>query len=346
MSNIQVTLKTAKSLVAACLRSNLVPLVKGSPGMGKSAIIHEIAREKGLKVIDLRLSQCDVVDLLGFPMIGTSGKAGYQPMDTFPLATDTVPVGFNGWLLFLDEITSAPPSIQAASYKLVLDRMVGQHPLHAQCYIVSAGNLETDNAVVEPMSTALQSRLVHIEVKVDAQEWLEWANKKQFDVRITSYINWKKEAGLFNFNPNHTECTFACSRTWEFTNRLIANLSEKDKTMLPLLSGTLGEGTAREFIAFAKIYEALPRIEDILAKPETHHVPSEVSIQYALTGALAAVTTAENLDKVVIYLERMNAEMQMITFKSIILRGGITLSKNPVFRKWTAKFADMINEEV
>lgn len=346
MSNIQVTLKTAKLMVVKALSKNLVPLVKGSPGCGKSAIIHEIAKEKNLKVIDVRLAQCDPTDLLGLPMIGASGKAGYQPMDTFPLSTDKVPVGYNGWLLFFDEITSAPPSVQSACYKILLDRKIGIHDLHPQCYMVGAGNLETDNAVVEPMSTALQSRLTHMEVKVDAQEWLEWANKNNFDVRITSYINWKKEAGLFNFNPNHTECTFACNRTWEFTNRLIEGMSEKDKLMLPLLAGTLGEGTAREFIAFIKIYEALPRIEDILAKPDTHNVPSEVSIQYALTGALAAVTTAENLDKVVIYLERMNAEMQMITFKSIILRGGITLSKNPVFRKWTAKFADMINEEV
>lgn len=84
--------------------------------MGKSDIIRNIANRNKLKVIDMRLSQSDPVDLSGFPSINhEANKASYKPMDTFPLSTDKIPDGFNGWVLFLDEINSAPISVQAAA---------------------------------------------------------------------------------------------------------------------------------------------------------------------------------------------------------------------------------------
>jgi MoxR-like ATPase len=132
-------------------------------------------------------------------------------MDTFPLETDPIPDGYNGWLLFFDEINSAPKAIQASAYKLVLDRKVGQTKLHKNCAIVAAGNLETDGAIVEEMSTALQSRMVHIELQVDVEQWVAWAQKKGIHHMITSYIQFKP--GMLNtFKADHTDKTYACPR--------------------------------------------------------------------------------------------------------------------------------------
>ena len=111
---MQVKISAAIPIITQLIRAKLVPLVKGSPGVGKSDIIHKIAADFGLKVIDLRLAQCDPTDMLGFPQIQGS-KAGYVPMETFPIESDEIPKGYNGWLLFLDELTSAPKSIQAAA---------------------------------------------------------------------------------------------------------------------------------------------------------------------------------------------------------------------------------------
>jgi len=113
---IEVNTKEAKELIIDCIKSNLVCMLTGSPGVGKSALIHGIADEHNLQVIDVRLGQCDPSDLLGFPMVDKeSGKADYMPMSTFPLESDPLPAGKAGWLLFLDEMNSAPMAVQAAS---------------------------------------------------------------------------------------------------------------------------------------------------------------------------------------------------------------------------------------
>lgn len=111
---MELKISQAIPVIQGLMKAKLVPLVKGSPGVGKSDIIHGIAKTFNLKVIDLRLAQCDPTDMLGFPQI-KDGKADYVPMATFPLEGDELPKGYDGWLLFMDELTSAPKAIQAAA---------------------------------------------------------------------------------------------------------------------------------------------------------------------------------------------------------------------------------------
>lgn len=111
---MQVKISQAIPMLASYIRAKLVPMLVGSPGCGKSQIIYKIAEDYNLKVIDLRLSQCDPTDLAGFPTVAGK-KADYVPMAHFPIEGDPIPAGYSGWLLFLDEATSAPPAIQAAA---------------------------------------------------------------------------------------------------------------------------------------------------------------------------------------------------------------------------------------
>jgi len=110
--------------IDVCTKANVVPYVVSSPGIGKSSIVAQVAKKNKLKLIDLRLSQCTPEDLQGFPM-RTGDKATFTPFDIFPLEGEEVPEGYNGWLILLDEMSSAPKSVQAAAYKLILDRQVG-----------------------------------------------------------------------------------------------------------------------------------------------------------------------------------------------------------------------------
>lgn len=91
-----------KEYVIRCLSAGLVPFIQGSPGIGKSAIIHKIADEFNLHVIDVRLSQCDPVDLQGLPHFDSKGNANFVPFDTFPIENRPLPVDKDGWLLFLN----------------------------------------------------------------------------------------------------------------------------------------------------------------------------------------------------------------------------------------------------
>lgn len=336
MNCTQVTHSQAASMLTACIRARLVPMLWGSPGIGKSGIVYQIAKQYNLKVIDLRLSQCDPTDLLGMPNI-QGNRAGYFPMNTFPIEGDEIPEGYSGWLLFLDEFTSAVRAVQAAAYKLVLDRMVGIHKLHKNVAIVCAGNKASDNAIVEEMSTALQSRLVHLELILDHKEWLNWFSEFGGDHRVGDHIKFKP-TNLYTFKPDHTDHTYACPRTWEFASRLLEVTDDDSPDRLPLLAGTLSEGVAREFVTFLKIYDTLPKISQIVANPIGTRMPEEPSVLFALTGALAQNADMENFDKLSIYINRMPMEFQVFTLKDAVRRN-LELRKHKEIQKWFANTA-------
>ena len=273
---------------------------------------------------------------MGFPTI-TGEKASYKPMDTFPIEGDTVPKGYNGWLLFLDELNSAPPAIQSAAYKVILDRMVGNHKLHKNVAIVAAGNLETDNAIVQPMSTALQSRMAHLELVVDSKEWVDWASSNEVDHRITSYINFRPDA-LYSFSPDHTDKTYASPRTWEFANRILQVTDAASSEALPMLAGTISEGVAREFLGFCKIHLSLPKLAEIIANPTSIKVPDEPSVLFAMTGALGNNAAEDNIGALMKFISRLPVEFQVVSLREIVRRNK-KLIQHEAVREWVTKSA-------
>ena len=326
MSIIEVTMKDAKEFVLDYLQAGLVPNLVSSPGVGKSALAKEIARENNLKLLDVRLSQADPTDLNGFPFIldkdAERPKAGYVPMDIFPVEGDPIPEGYSGWLLLLDELPSAPRNVQAAAYKLILDRMVGMHNLHPACACIAAGNKITDHAIVNELSTALQSRLVHLVIKVCQKAWDEWSIPAKIDHRIRSFLNFEEKM-LHQFNPTHNDLTYPCPRTWEFLSQILTNWKKRGiedipRRKLPVLAGTIGEGAARKFMTFVKVYDKLPSLEDILADPDRVPFGDDPSMQYALTGMLAEKFTKENSDLLVRFLQRLEIDFQLITLRAAI----------------------------
>lgn len=333
---MQVKISQAITMLTQMIKARLVPMLVGSPAVGKSSIAHQIAAQYNLKVIDLRLSQCDPTDLMGFPTI-KGDKASYVPMDTFPVEGDPIPAGYSGWMLFLDELNGAPLAVQKAAYKLILDRMVGSHHLHKNVAIIAAGNLETDGAAVETMSTALQSRLIHLELVADPHEWVEWASANNVDHRITSFIGFKP-SNLYTFSPDHTDKTYASPRTWHFASQILAITPDGSKDLLPILAGTISEGVAREFISFCKIHESLPKIHEIAASPKTTNVPSEPSILYALTGSIGAHADEGTIAPLLEYVSRMPAEFQVVTLREVIRRNR-KLMAAPAVQSWISKSA-------
>ena len=261
-----------------------------------------------------------------------------MPMETFPLAGEEVPDGYSGWLIFLDEFNSATQAVQKAAYRVTLDRQVGQHDLHDRAVCVAAGNLETDNAIVETMPTPLQSRMVHLKLNADSQVWVDWAVTHGIDYRITSFINFKPSL-LYNFDPDHSDMTYASPRTWEFANRLIKDVSSlKPFTYLPLLSGTVGEGPARELLAFCRIHDQLPKMSEIKARPEEVPVSQEPSILYALSGALASHADKNNIEGLMKFINRMPPEFQVVTLREMIKRNREILDL-PAIQQWASKNA-------
>jgi MoxR-like ATPase len=318
----------------------LVPMVSSSPGMGKSDIIRTIADLFKLKVIDLRVSQCEPVDMQGYPGV-IDGRMTFHIPEYFPIETDKVPDGYDGWLLFLDEFNSGTKQAEAAAYKLILDRAVYKHKLHPRCLIAAAGNLTTDRAIVNTQSTATTSRLNHYRMRIDHKVWVDWANAHEIDHRIISLIKFKPEL-LHRFDPSTNELTFPCPRTWEFASKVITGGEAIDHINKIRLAGTIGEGAAVELATYSEIYQNLPTIEQILANPKSGwKVPKEPSEQYAVTTMLAHNSTPDSIEKIIIAINRLPVEMQIVTFKDIYKRTPI-LKGHPVIKDWIATNSSVI----
>lgn len=316
MTIFKLTPKQVRGAVIECMEANLVPFITSSPGLGKSAIVAQIAKDFSLTLIDLRLSQCAPEDLMGLPMkdgAGNAARSRFVPFSMFPLEGDPVPG--NGWILFLDEFNSASKMVQAAAYKLALDRMVGQAKLHPNCFVVAAGNLATDRAIVNPLSTAMQSRVIHIEMEVSHPDFMSHAVKADYDHRILGFLEFQP-GKLHSFKPDHQDRTFACPRTWEFASRLIKD-KPFDKISLPLLAGTLSDGVAKEFHAFMQEYSNLPSYSAIVADPANLLIPSSPSTRYALVTMLLDKFDASDFKHVAIYIRRLPPEFQVIYFRGV-----------------------------
>lgn len=336
---MDISPKELEQAIVRTLFARLTPYISGSPGIGKSDIIKNIAEELNLELIDVRLSQLDSTDISGFPMI-KGDKTEFIPPAIFPIESDPIPKNKDGYLLFLDELSSASLATQAAAFKLILDRKVGQYNLHPRVAIVGAGNKATDKAIVNRMSTPMQSRMIHFNLVVSHTDWLSWANNNNIDPRITSFIEFRPQL-LHNFNPDHKDNTYPCPRTWVFTHKLIKDVKQFTDLDSKIVAGTIGEGAAREFKAFTEIYESLPTINKIKENPETIQLSDKPDILYALTGLIASNINKENINQLIKFVERFPLEFQIITWISAINRNKEIYSL-PRIKQWIKEHAKSV----
>lgn len=222
-----------------------------------------------------------------------------------------------------DEINAAPRSMLAALYKLILDRKVGMQNLHPDTYIICAGNRAMDRAIVNNMGTAMQSRLSHLELISNTKEWVEdVAIPMQFDSRVVAFINAYPDR-LNTFDPQNEDISFACPRTWEFTNNICKQL-EPDKgipdEVIPLIAGTLGEGVAVEFVQFTQVFKDIPSLDQVLKDPEGCFIPDTPTMQWATVCSLAQKHSIEEFAKVSKYIDRYRLSFKLIYHKTILSR--------------------------
>lgn len=344
LSAFTCTPRQTRKFIVRCMLSGLVPFVQSSPAMGKSALVASIANEYGLELIDHRLSTSAPEDLSGLPHFREDGTATFAPFDTFPTEDMKVPEGKQGWMIFLDEFNSASKMVQAAAYKLVLDRMVGQKKLHPNVVLVAAGNLSTDRAIVNPISTAMQSRLVHLTMELNHQEFMEdVAIKQGWDNRIIAFLNYKPSL-LHDFRPDHNEKTFCSPRTWEFVNKLLAGQDQVRDEEAPLYAGAITSGVAVDFIQFTKVFESLPNVDAITARPEDVALPADAATRWATITHLVEKVTTDNFDPIAVYIGRFSADFRVLFFRMMMTRKP-ALRAHPAFRKAMVELSRYLHDD-
>lgn len=328
------TPRQVRKFINEILQAGLVPFVQSSPGMGKSTIMRSVAAENNLKLIDHRLSTSAPEDLSGLPEFYSNDfgqrRARFVPFgDLFPLEGDSLPQGKEGWMLFLDEFNSASKSVQAAAYKLILDRQVGQYNLHSNVVVTAAGNLAGDRAITNALSTAMQSRVVHLEMQVNFEEWLyDVALKENYDSRIIAYLS-QFPSKLMDFRPDHKDKTFCCPRTWEFVNRMITGKVVTDGDAM-LLAGTITSGTAVDFVQFCKIYMNLITIDQILADPTKCPLPGDQNMRWATITHMMEKVNDKNFAQLCTYADRFDVSFRILFYRSTLVRNP-ALRQSPTF---------------
>jgi hypothetical protein len=252
----------------------------GPPGIGKSELVEGITEELNGFMIDLRLGQMDPTDIRGIPFYNKDiGKMDWAPPIELP--DEAFASQWPVVVLFLDEMNSAAPAVQAAGYQLILNRRVGKYRLPDNVVIVAAGNRESDKGVTYRMPTPLANRFIHAEMKVDFPSYQEWAVANKIHKDVVGYLSFAKQ-DLYDFDAKSSSRAFATPRSWTFVSQLLDDEDTDDETLTNLIAGTVGEGLAVKFMAHRKIAGRMPKPEDILNGKVTDLKVKEVSAMYSL----------------------------------------------------------------
>tara|TARA_R110000803_G_scaffold41704_4_gene89602 strand:+ start:7187 stop:8284 length:1098 start_codon:yes stop_codon:yes gene_type:complete len=289
--DLQVKSTQVISIARRAIAANQPCFLWGAPGIGKSDVVRQVADEIGNSVvIDMRLALMEPTDLRGYPFrnLETNQMEWAPPAD---LPTDEFASQYEYVILFLDELNSAPPSVQAAAYQLVLNGRVGQYVLPKNVRIIAAGNRETDRGVTYRMPAPLANRFRHINMTHDFGAWMTWALLNEVHPDVIGYLSYAKQ-DLFDFDPKTSSQAFATPRSWSVVSGMIAvdgfdtaDIFEQKAE----IAGAVGEGMAAKFIEHRRISGTMPNPEDILngkVKKLNPKLSSEISAKYSLVVGL------------------------------------------------------------
>lgn len=274
--------KAKNALRHAMLRKRPV-FLWGAPGIGKSDVVAQIADSLDAAMIDVRLSLWEPTDIKGIPYFDTNvGKMVWgQPSE---LPDEEFASKYENVVLFLDEMNSAAPSVQAAAYQLILNRRVGEYRLPDNVMIIAAGNREADKGVTYRMPSPLANRFVHLEMAVSFDDWFQWAVNNNIHADVVGYLQFAKQ-DIYTFDPKAGSRSFATPRSWSFVSELLEDALDEGTTT-DLVAGAIGEGLAVKFMAHRKVASDMPNPTDILEGKVKELKTKEISAMYSLTVSL------------------------------------------------------------
>jgi len=313
--------------------------VWGAPGIGKSSIVKQIAEQKELDFLDLRLSLLDPTDLKGIPFFNAETKEGVWAKPSF-LPSDPDSKG----ILFLDEINTAPPAVQASAYQLILDRKVGEYELPKGWSIVAAGNRENDRGVVYKMPPPLANRFVHFEMEVDFDDWKAWAYGAGIESAIIGYLAYDKSM-LFTFDPTSNEKAFATPRSWEYVDSIVKSGIDTE-LILDSISGAVGREAAVGYSSFKKVMKQLPDLNTILDGTLTELNEDDPKVLMALAiglvNALRENPSDDAIKNVLDFSLQLPGEFAIMLVKDM-QQNGLDVEGSAAWGEWVRKFAYLLS---
>lgn len=282
--NRTITSIEARASLKKCFEKQRPVFLWGPPGIGKSELVADITAEMKGHMIDLRLGQMDPTDIRGIPFYNKeNGLMDWAPPIDLP--SDELAKQYPVVVLFLDEMNSSAPAVQAAAYQLILNRRVGKYKLPDNVVMVAAGNRESDKGVVYRMPTPLANRFIHQEMRVDFESWEQWAVKNKIHKDVIGYLAYSKQ-DLYDFDPKSSSRAFATPRSWSFVSEILSDEDTDKNVLLNLIAGAVGEGLAVKFMAHRKVASQMPNPTDILDGKVKDLEIKDISAMYSLVVSM------------------------------------------------------------
>lgn len=324
----------------------------GPPGVGKSQMIKQLAKEleirtgKKVNLTDVRLILFNPIDLRGIPTFNAEKTlAVWLKPKIFDMDASNKVIN----ILFLDEISAAPQSVQAAAYQITLDRIIGEHKLPDNCIVIAAGNRVTDKSVAYKMPRALANRLMHLEIIPEVSSWLDWAVRSGINEKVLGFISFKSDY-LYEREISQDDLAFTTPRTWEMVSDVLNGISDDVSFVYPMIAGLVGKGVASEFRAWAKVYQFLPSMKEVFGGARVA-VPKATDQMYALISSMICYAR-EHTDNMREIENSLNFAMGFPPDFGVVLIKGYTniskefklkLTKSYAFTKWMDKRGALLN---
>ena len=345
------------SIINQRLPVKTVPSVMlwGAPGIGKSQAIRQLAKRieeetgKRAVVTDVRLLLFNPIDLRGIPTANADKTlAVWLKPQIFQMDESESVVN----ILFLDEISAAAQSVQAAAYQITLDRVVGEHRLPENCIVIAAGNRTTDKSVAFKMPKALANRLMHIEIEESFNSWKEWAISHGINDKVVGFLSFRRDY-LMGFESSSDDLAFATPRSWEMVSNLLNHVSSDVDRMYSLIAGLVGSGVAVEFRTWSKVYAQLPDVKAIF-DGRMPALPGETDAMYALCAAMVSYAREHKNELSRIANSIGYANKMPPDFSVVVLKDYMYIDKDfreklmsiPEFVKWLRTKGRLVNGSV
>lgn len=304
MSRVAATTEALSVAVAA----QVPVLLWGAPGTGKTSALRAMADAAGLPCEVVIASIREPSDFAGLPVV-IDGQVSFAP----PSWARRLAAQGRG-LLFLDELSTAPPAVQAALLRVVLERVVGDLALPEDIVVVAAANPPEQAADGWDLSAPLANRFCHLDWAVDARSFAEgmaagfpapqvatlppgWERQLVSSRALVSAFAIVRPA-LVVVPPTDAAAAgrgWPSPRTWEMTARLVAAAracEASEDAVSQLVRGAVGDGAGSEFLGWARELD-LPDPEAVLADPASFVLPERGDRAYAALSSVAAAVMAD-----------------------------------------------------
>jgi hypothetical protein len=314
-----LTPAAAQAVLRRTIPEALPVLLIGAPGVGKTAIVRQIAEELGYELVVSHPVTSDPTDFRGLPWM-FEGQATFVPIGDLARLGE---LGDRPAIWLIDDLGQAPTATQAAVMQLVHrdSRALNGFRLPPNVAVVACSNRAQDRAGVGAFLAPLVSRFASV-LTVDPEpvSFVRWAiTRGGFHPLVASFLCWKPEYLLDSTRPAHSLEQRCSPRTWEHVSHLL-KLGFSTAELIEPVQGAITPSMATEFLAFLQIYESLPYVDLVRADPENAPLPEALDARYATATHLAMAATPADFAPLCRYMARLAPEFQLLFMLSAITR--------------------------